>query len=457
MSFCIKNILVKSLIVGIVIIFSTSYSQGTFERTYGGSLREFAYDCQQTHDSSYIIVGVTRSFGAGGDDVWLVKIDTLGDTLWTKTYGGIEDDGGRAIRQTADGGYIIAGHTAYGIGFHSVYVIRTDSLGDTLWTRAYGEGWNDYGWGVCTTSDDGYLITGSTEGLGNTDLYIIKLDSLGDSLWTRIYGGTGIDVGKAVLEAPNGNYMVVGHTFSFGPGDVAVWLLSLDNAGDTLWTRLYGENGSDCGKDILATNDGGFLIAGETNEGSGQDDDVYIIRTDSLGDTLWTRKYGGNNWDMGESVCQLADGSYVIGGATRSYGAGNYDVWLIKIDSVGNMLWSKTFGGTSYDYGHSIALTNDAGFIASGYTYSFGAGNGDMYVIKTDSTGSLDVEENRTVTNNYIYTYTTIFNGPLQFPTDKPFKIFDITGRQIYTINPTPGIYFIEIEGKIRQKIVKVR
>ena len=326
-----------------------------------------------------------------------------------------------------------------------------------MWTRAYGEGWNDYGWGVCTTSDDGYLITGSTEGLGNTDLYIIKLDSLGDSLWTRIYGGTGIDVGKAVLEAPNGNYMVVGHTFSFGPGDVAVWLLCLDNAGDTLWTRLYGENGSDCGKDILATNDGGFLIAGETNEGSGQDDDVYIIRTDSLGDTLWTRKYGGNNWDMGESVCQLADGSYVIGGATRSYGAGNYDVWLIKIDSVGNMLWSKTFGGTSYDYGHSVNLTDDGGFVASGYTYSFGAGSGDMYVIKTDSTGSLAVENNRIVIQNHSYVYSTIFKGPLLLPKDKNYRVLDITGRVVMPDKIKPGIYFIEVEGIITKKVVKIR
>jgi hypothetical protein len=155
MLFCNYNSLVRLIALGVIILNTNLYPQVTFERTYGGILGEFAYGCQQTSDSNYIIVGVTRSFGSGGNDVWLVKIDTLGDTLWTKTYRGVEDDGGRAIQQTQDGGYVIAGHTFSGAGFHSVYVLRTDSIGDTLWTRSYGKGWNNFGWGICRTSDGG--------------------------------------------------------------------------------------------------------------------------------------------------------------------------------------------------------------------------------------------------------------------------------------------------------------
>jgi hypothetical protein len=365
----------------------SSNAQLDFEKTYGGFPNDFGYSVQQTSDGGYIIVGRTDSFGAGLDDVYLIKTDSLGDTLWTKTYGGVMNDfGGNSVQQTSDGGYIITGRTdSFGAGGGDVYLIKTDSLGDTLWTKTYGGVLDEHGFSVQqTVPDGGYIIGGKTQsfGAGEGDVYLIKTDSLGDTLWTKTYGGVNDDFGFSVQQTSDGGYIVAGGI------NTDVYLIKTDSLGDTLWTKTYGGIATDNGFSVQQTvPDGGYVIAGITYSFGPPGANVYLIKTDPLGDTLWTRTYGDLSDEGGRSVVQTSDGGYVVAGYTYSFGGvDSIDVYWFKTDSLGNILWTRTYGGDNHDIGHSIQQTSDGGFIIAGETRSFSSGTGfsDVYLIKTN-------------------------------------------------------------------------
>jgi len=317
-----------------------------WSRTYGGSSWDWSNSVQQTADGGYILTGVTTSFGGSSEDVYLIKTDSLGNTLWSRTYGGDYWDKGWSVQQTTDGGYIVAGATmSFGLAVglrYDVYLIKTDSLGDTLWSRAYGGSEGDVGRSVQQTADGGYIIVGTTSSfsdeLNPDDIYLIKTDSLGDTLWSRTYGGSSGDYGVSVQQTTDGGYIVTGETNSFGnAGDF--YLIKTDSLGDTLWSRTYGYETSDDGRCIQQTTDGGYIVTGSTEQPPYDifDSDVYLIKTDSLGDTLWSRTYGGSSFDVGRSVQQTTDGGYIVTGHTESEDPSPiYTITLTKLDSLGN-------------------------------------------------------------------------------------------------------------------------
>lgn len=212
----------------------SSFGAITFERTYGGASDDFSGSVQETKDGGYIIAGGTKSFGAGGWDVYLVKTDSLGDTLWTRTCGGTNGDGGYSVQQTSDRGYIITGHTySFGAGWDDVYLIKTNASGDTLWTKAYGGVDWDYGYSVQQTTEGGYIIAGITESFGSGwgSVYLIRTNASGTLLWSRIYGGTADDEGKSVQQTRDGGYIIAGKTTSFGAGGNDAYLIKTDSSG----------------------------------------------------------------------------------------------------------------------------------------------------------------------------------------------------------------------------------
>jgi len=315
-----------------------------------------------------------------------------GQTNWTRTYGGPGWDEGNSVRQTTDGGYIVAGLTqSSGAGYADVWLIKTNARGDVVWTRAYGGRHWDEGKSVQQTSDGGYIITGFTwsfGGKGDSYVWLIKTNAQGDTLWTRTYCGRGA-WGRSGQQTTDGGYIITGYDYSSDTGACDVYLIKTNAQGDTLWARTYGGGAEDRGYSVQQTADGGYIIAGETSSFGAGNSDVYLVKTNASGDTLWTRTYGGASDDHGYSVRQTIDGGYIIAGNTQSFGAGNEDVYVVRTDSQGNTLWTRTCGGPRHDYGNSVQQTADGSYIITGYTWSFGAGTIDVYLIKTNA--NLDV------------------------------------------------------------------
>lgn len=328
-----------------------------------------------------------------------------GDTLWTRIYGGTLWEQGYSVTPTDDGGFLAVGMTAtYGAGSADFWLVRTDAWGDTLWTRVYGWAREEIAWDVCPTFDGGYIVTGHTSSTTTetSSIWLMKIDSTGDTLWTRIYGGPSWEKSFCVRQTADSGYVVIGRTDSFGAGNYDVWVLRTDSFGDTLWARTYGGSAREDGYGVQQTSDGGFIFTGDTYSFGSGGSDVWLVKTDANGDTSWTRTFGGTSSDGGNSVQQTSDGGYIVAGNTFSYGAGSADNYLIKTDSNGNMVWSQTYGGSLAEMDQEAWQTMDGGYIIGGRTESYGAGEKDFYVVKTDANG--DTSWTRTY-GGYNYDY----------------------------------------------------
>jgi len=360
------------------------------------------------------------------------------DTLWTKTFGGVADDYGYSVQQTTDEGYIIAGCTySFGVGEGDVWFIKTDDSGDTLWTKTYGGSSYDYAYTVQQTTDEGYIMTGMTD----YDVWLIKTNASGDTLWTKTFGSVNIDAGNCVQQTADSGYIITGSTRSFGAGEGDVWFIKTNASGDTLWTKTFGGSAADWGMSVQQTADGGYIISGGTESfGAG---DVWLIKTDESGDTTWTKTFGGSDVDGGYSVQQTSDGGYIIAGYTGSFGAGGQDVWLIRTNALGDTLWTKTFGGSDIDYAYSVQQTTDAGYIITGVTESFGAGGYDVWLIKTGpEPGIAEHYDQSNISGNFVLNqncpnpFNTLTNISYSISRSDfvTLTVYDVLGREVKTL-----------------------
>lgn len=358
-------------------------------KTFGGSNIDVGYCVQQTSDSGYIITGYTRSFGSmSGRNVLLIKTDKNGNQEWINAFGGNNDDEGYSVIQTTDGGYIIAGYTkSYGSGANDVYLVKTDISGNQVWDKIFGGTQDDYAYSVLQTGDGGFLLTGSSFSYGNSsDILMIKTDSNGNLIWQKTHGGLSSDGAMNAAHTSDNGFILTGWTLSFGPGAVGnAFLVKTDSIGNQQWYNYFGGNDADRGYSVQQTTDGGYILTGYTGSFGAGLYDMLLVKTDSAGNQQWMKTFGGTGRDYGNSIQQTDDGGFIILGYTLSIGAGGDDFYLVKTDENGNTEWFKTLGGSQSDVGYFVRQTNDGGLILVGHTLSFGAGVHDVCLIKMEN------------------------------------------------------------------------
>lgn len=374
------------------VVVSTAIAQppdSLWSRMFGGPHSEICYSVQQTSDGGYILGGYTSSFGAGANDLWLVKTDANGDSLWSHTFGDQGNNECRSVLQTDDGGYALVGWKGVwhnGNYSDDFWLIRTDANGDSIWSRTIGGDAPEYAYSLQQTTDGDYIIGGMTYGGPNTfDMALMKVSSTGDSLWGRRYGGLNEERCYSVQQTTDGGYILAGYTLSFGHGNSDFWAVKTNAAGDSVWSHAYGGEGGEQCTSVRQTLDGGYVLAGITSS-FGPDPgslNFWLVRIDANGDTLWTRAYGGDGTDRCESLLLLPDGGFLLAGITP--GVGLFDMWLVRVDANGNMLWNRTFSSSGHDYCYSVARTADGGYVLAGYTDMAGASN--MWLVKTGPEG----------------------------------------------------------------------
>jgi hypothetical protein len=387
----ISRKILQTLFVLFFAIGSQCLAQTYWSRTYGGTSWELGSSFQTTADGGYIVAGASASFGSGWSDAWVIKVDSSGSIQWQKTYGGSSvNKQAISLDTSTDGGYIIAGFSdTDNTGANDFWVFKVDSSGNMLWEKTYGGDGDDYVWSVHATSDGGYIVGGYTYsfGAGDADVWILKLDSSGNVQWQKTYGGSDGDVIRCLQTTSDGGSIVSGLTYSFG-GNQA-WIVKLDSSGNIQWEKTYGGTSSYNAWFIQTTSDGGYIVSGDTSPSNFDGLDFWISKLDSSGNIEWQKTYGGSLADRALGIQPAADGGYIVGGFTYSFGAGDADIWILKLNSSGDAQWQKTFGGSSEDWVGSIQQTAGV-FVITGHTYSFGNVDNALWLFSLDSNGEID-------------------------------------------------------------------
>lgn len=454
-----------SLVLTVTTLLAASTANAGWWRTFGGPEKDGGICVQQTSDGGYIVTGFTYSFSTipSKAERWVFKLDSLGHSQWSKTYG--EGSAG-SIRQTSDGGYIFAGGDT---------IFKINSSGEIQWSRGYGAAVAC----IQELKGGGYVVTGTKLGGEHGEFWLLKVNMAGDSLWSREYTKGNAGSGASfVEETSDGGFIITGlmvdSTFQNEAPiyKATLWLVKTNASGDTSWTRTYGGeiwDAFDIGRCVRQTKDGDFIITGSRRSS------LWLLKTDAQGDTIWGKVYEG----AGYCVEQTVDGGYIITGPTDPVTASasvldltfedvptpqSGDLELIKTNENGDTVWIRIYGGAETDAGRYVQQTDDNGYIVVGYTYSFGAGWQDLYLLKTDSLGLLGVVEQPISKETEDWQVITPIGSKVAIrytnaPQGFQASVFDVSGRKVADIHSsssagvltwgegfTPAVYFIRVE-----------
>jgi hypothetical protein len=481
----------------VLIIFSigllkNAESQSKWFKTYGGpASTDVSYAISTYGRNGYLLAGYTTIEPYHDSRLgYIIQVDSLGDSLWSRKY---ETEWGNyitSVQRTKDNNYIFAGSiflyktrptgTQY---FDSdIYILKTNTNGDTLWTRYFGGASDDVaGHVICL--EDGYLISGSTTsygpGLGNENIWLIRTDQNGDSLWTRIFGTTKIDWPTRLIQTSDGGFIITGYS---QPNLV---IIKTDSSGNEQWQKKYNGNGYySVGGDIIELDNDGYIIVGQTQTLSGYTD-LWFLKADSEGDTLWSVTHGGSNHDYGGIIVPTVDNNYLILGNTRSFSTGDWDMWLLKLDSIGDTVWTKTYGSNDNEKAEDIVKASDDGFIITGTITDDNQVDKDIFILRVNSEGdtvyttNIDRQGNIKRSKNYVRNYPNPFNSSTVIKFNLPKKeyvsivLFDNLGKKVKTIlsqilypgahqvkltsdNLSSGIYYYIINARSFKEVKKV-
>ncbi|HUU45188.1 MAG TPA: hypothetical protein VM118_05590 [Acidobacteriota bacterium] len=362
----------------------------TWERTIGGSGSEQVGEVKPTPDGGFVVVGSSDSYGVGGWDAYLVKIDAFGTVEWEQTFGGADLDLGHDVVAMPDGGYVIAGETrSFGAGNSRAWVIKTNAVGVEEWSNRFGL--ESYVRAIDLTMDGGFIVAGRgrLKPPNTMGLYLAKLDADGYVVWETTFPQ--LYTAADVIALPTGEYVATGYMETSQYADAL--LLKVDAQGNKVWSNNYGGYSLDFGESLVLADDGSLVVAGSSRSFGGGSWDIYLLRAAADGDLRWSRGINSTEDrdidDTGRSIAKVEDGGYVIVGRSATSTAELGDAYLIRINSLGTRLWQRFFGGEGLDEAESVALALDGGLIIAGQSSSFGDGGADIYLIKTDNRGLL--------------------------------------------------------------------
>jgi uncharacterized repeat protein (TIGR01451 family) len=402
-----------------------------WDKTIGGYDRDILYAMLPTNDGGYLLGGFSNSHATGDKtegnkgiyfNYWVVKIDAQGNKIWDKTLGG-NNEVFRTMIATHDGGYLLGGDSDFDMmgdksenskGESDYWLIKIDAQGNKIWDKTLGGSGEEQLNVMLPTSDGGYLLVGSSlsdtggdkseNSKGNYDCWLVKVDAQGNKIWDKTLGGSGGDFLQTMIFSSNGGYLLGGYSESNQGGDksenskgsVDYWIVKIDATGNKIWDKTLGGNSSDNLRTMLPTQDGGYLLGGESYSNQGGDKsenskgefDYWIVKIDETGNKQWDKTLGGSSTDVLYDMLPTPDGGYVLGGGSYSSisgdknenNRGNIDYWLVKVDENGNKIWDKTLGGNKEDNLYSVLLTPDRGYLLAGWS------NSDKAEDKTEDT-----------------------------------------------------------------------
>ena len=473
----------KTLILGCAISAISIFQAQTapaieWQKSYGGSGSDYANSLQQTADGGYIIAGDTESVNGdvtdnlGFSDGWLIKLNASGTVEWQKTIGGSSYDYAKSVLQDTNGNYVVGGYSYTVAGGRDYWVVKLNASGDIIWQKTLGGSGADTGYSICQSTDGSYIIAGYTNSSdgdvtgnhGGYDFWLAKLDTSGNLVWQKTLGGTDSDVAFFVSPTTDGGCVATGYSES-NNGDVTgnhgnypgggrhdYWAVKLDSYGNLEWQKSLGGSGEDIGTCIRQTAEGGYIISGYTKSGNGDvnpleykgNTDYWVVKLNPSGNVEWKRTLGGSLEDHSYSVWQTMDGNYIVAGETYSPNTGDvtdnhgsFDAWIVKLNTLGNLVWQKSFGGSKADSSSSIQQTTDGGFVFAGVSNSADGnvsdnhGNYDFWVVKLSPDQPLAVQD---VKNANINIYPNPVKDVLRISgavSISDVEIYDISGKKV--------------------------
>ena len=380
--------LVSSLVVGVL-------ASPIWSQTFGGEYSDAGNCVIQTFDGGFVIAGSTDLIEDDGGGFWLISIDDNANMLWQKTYTDDSWDVAHSVVQTSDGGFVVVGSHLkdYNEGADEICLVRTDGDGNMLWQKLYGGEYDDVGFSVVQTNDGGFIIGGQlgklTESYVVQDLLLLKTDENGNQEWLQTYGGDSYDRHGVAIQTSDGGYALAGLSRSFGSGNHDFWLIKTDSNGNQLWNRTYGGSESEDFESMIQTNDGGYALVGMIEYNDMMDRAFWVVKADANGNMEWSERYCETGFSSGESIVQTSDGGFAIAGWMFVEGDDdNTDLVLIKTDENGIEQWNKTFGEAYRDEASSLIQTSDGGYAITGDFYSTETQT-DCLLIKTDAYGEI--------------------------------------------------------------------
>lgn len=424
-----------------------------WEQTYDAGYFEYTESVIEDSDSCLLICGNSYNTATYDENILLIKTDNLGSLLWQKIYGGERSDVARSVFQPDDSCYLVIGNTnsfKNSIDDHDIFILKLTLEGDTLWTKSVGtDSTSEKAFSSIITSDDNILVVGMEYSISDfiQKMLLIKMDQNGNVIWKKTYGGGIAETGQCVIETANG-FLIAGETSSFGTGTpfyTNIYLVKTDSNGDSLWTRFYGHTWFDYSRSIIKTGDNNYIVAGWFATNGSEVSDFYALKIEANGDTAWTKLYGGIGYDYCYNIVKTGENEFLLIGNTNSIGAGSYDMFLVSINADGDTIYTKTIGTSIYESAKGALKTSDGNYLIYGTRKPHSVSNSsDILLVKIDlNIFSNITEPKNSFSSDFIlrqnypnpFNNSTIFEIAVSEKGALQLQIFDITGKEVYEKN----------------------